>query len=162
MDNRAPRLADDSVSYDGIQALDVLANDLDLDGQLLAVTATTDPAHGSVSCSRTGACLYRPAAGFDGDDSFSYTAEDSGGATSQASVALRFTGRPSDPVVARDDKVSTTEDVVVQVEVLGNDHPATDVTVSGWTQPGHGTVSCDTTGQCTYDPAPASPVSTVT
>ena len=57
----------------------VLAGDVDVDGDTLAIEAASwsDPEHGSVSCDETsGVCTYTPDAGYLGADSFTYLVTD--------------------------------------------------------------------------------------
>ena len=62
-------------------AIDVLANDTDVDGGPKAVASTTDPAHGSVAITNGGAGVtYTPDLDFCGSDSFVYTLTPGGSA----------------------------------------------------------------------------------
>lgn len=89
--NTAPTAADDSATTDQDQAVsvDVLANDSDSDGNLVAnsVAVTSQPTNGTTNINTTtGAITYTPAAGFTGQDSFTYTVNDDAGATSNAAT----------------------------------------------------------------------------
>ncbi len=55
---------------------DVLSNDI---GTGLTVTGNTQPAHGNANVAPNGNFVYVPAAGFSGNDSFTYTIQDSSG-----------------------------------------------------------------------------------
>jgi PKD repeat protein len=68
--------------------VDVLADDTDVDGDSLQVAASTDGAHGHVSCTAGGVCTYTPDAGFSGRDTFGYTATDGHGGTDHADVSV--------------------------------------------------------------------------
>jgi uncharacterized repeat protein (TIGR01451 family) len=75
--------------------VNVLANDVDVDGDKLVLVGSTPPGHGTVSCvSSTGACTYTAVAGYLGPDSFSYTASDGHGGTGTASVAITVVAAP--------------------------------------------------------------------
>ena len=52
----------------------LLANDTDADGDPLTAVGYTQPAHGTLTHNADGTFTYRPAAGFHGSDSFTYTA----------------------------------------------------------------------------------------
>jgi hypothetical protein len=79
----------------GPSAVDVLANDTDVDGGPKSVASRTDPAHGAAVITGGGSGLtYQPSAGYCGPDSFSYTLN--GG--SSATVAVTVTCRPPDTV----------------------------------------------------------------
>ena len=75
----------------------VLGNDTDPDGDALTVTDWTYGAHGSVTCTASGACTYTPAASFNGADSFTYTISDGHGGTDTAMVNVTVTPPPVDP-----------------------------------------------------------------
>lgn len=77
-DNAAPVAAGDSAATirDQGVTVDVLANDVDPDGDPLHVTATTQPANGTATCPADGACVYTPVTGFTGVDTFTYTVTD--------------------------------------------------------------------------------------
>lgn len=64
----------------------VLANDSDIEGSPLTVTAVSTPAHGGATFSAS-AVTYTPAANFNGTDSFTYTVSD-GAATKTATVTI--------------------------------------------------------------------------
>jgi hypothetical protein len=64
----------------------LLANDTDVDGDTLTISATTAPAHGTVGCTTT--CTYVPADGYTGSDSFAYTITDGNGGTDTATVTI--------------------------------------------------------------------------
>ncbi|MBS3777786.1 MAG: tandem-95 repeat protein [Candidatus Thermoplasmatota archaeon] len=87
--NDPPVAVDDSGSCDedsGGVWIDVLGNDYDPDvGDVLSVDSVGSPGHGSVVLSGDGV-EYTPAAGFCGDDSFSYTVVDGNGGSDSAMV----------------------------------------------------------------------------
>ncbi len=64
----------------------VLANDADPNGDFLAVTSVSQPAHGVTIVNGNGGVTYTPANGFAGYDSFTYTIRDGRGATATATV----------------------------------------------------------------------------
>ncbi|WP_424980786.1 Ig-like domain-containing protein, partial [Leisingera sp. S232] len=119
--NDAPVAADDtgSTGFETAVTLDVLGNDTDVDGDPLTVTeATAD--NGTVTINADGTLEYTPDAGFDGDDTITYTISD-GELTDTAEVAV--TVEPTDEVapVAEDDTAETDEDTAVTIDVLSND-----------------------------------------
>ena len=71
----------------------VLANDVDLDGDLLTASIATAPANGTASVTGGGMINYRPRNGFTGIDSFSYRASDGRGGTSTATVTVNVQRR---------------------------------------------------------------------
>ncbi len=135
-------------------AVFVLSNDDDPDlslGDELSVTANTDPAHGTATCDEFGDCTYTPDTGYLGPDSFDYTVSD-GTETDTGTVAVTVVA--NSPPVAVDDELTVAEDTFGVVFVLDNDSdPNFDpLTVTGNTDPAHGTVTCEEFGDCTYTP----------
>lgn len=63
-------------------------------------SAPKGPAHGTAACS-DGRCTYTPAAGFRGDDTFTYTVSDPSGATATGTVKVTVAA-PGLPVAADD------------------------------------------------------------
>jgi hypothetical protein len=94
--NHDPVAADDTITtQEGVAGdANVLANDVDPDGDALTITASSQGAHGSVICGGA-TCTYTPAAGYTGTDSFTYTVSDGRGGTATASVSVTI--RAADP-----------------------------------------------------------------
>ncbi len=134
----------------------VLANDLDPDGDSLAIQSWTQATYGSVVCGETE-CTYTPTdIGFSGSDSFTYTVSDGQGGTDVGDVAVTVSPTNEQPL-AVDDVLSTAEDTAGVVDVLVNDtdddgDPLAVETLSPSAD--HGTVSCTSGGACTYTPDP--------
>ncbi len=135
--NSAPTARADAASTDEntllvIAAPSVLANDTDPDHlDVLAVTgADAKSMFGATVMVRTdGSLSYDPTAalalqqlaqGATATDSFSYTIADLAGATSAAAVKIVVTG-VNDAPVAGDDKISTSEDTLLNGAVLASD-----------------------------------------
>lgn len=95
--NRAPIAADDSASTAAGSSVtvDVLANDVDPDGDSLFPSAVSDPPGGSASANPDGTITYLPDAGFIGTDSFTYQASDGQATSNTARVTVTVTGAPS-------------------------------------------------------------------
>ena len=163
--NDAPRLTGDAVTTgeDTPIAVDVLANDGDVDGNLVpsTVVVTSGPSDGQVSIDpSTGAITYSPDADFNGSDTFTYAVTDDGFPTpvltTEATVTVSITAINDAPRLNAD-AATTDEDTPVTVDVLANDSdvdgnllPATVVVTSG---PSDGQVSIDpATGAITYSP----------
>jgi hypothetical protein len=77
-------------------ATGVLLNDSDADGDPLTAALVAGPAHGTVSLSPGGAFTYTPAAGFSGQDTFTYQASDGSSLSNTATVTIAV--RPVEPV----------------------------------------------------------------
>ena len=154
--NDAPTAVNDSFSVDEDSldnALAVLANDSDLDGDNLTVTAVTQPANGVVTLVG-GVVRYTPNANYNGADSFTYTVSD-GALTATAAVAL--TVRPvNDAPTAVNDSFSVDEDSLDNaLAVLANDSDldGDNLTVTAVTQPANGVVTL-VGGVVRYTPNP--------
>src|SRR5262249_55568960 len=85
VNNTPPTAVDDSYNTPfntplTVSAPGVLANDTDLNGDSLTVTANSSPGHGSVTIGSNGGFTYTPTTGFAGPtDSFTYTISDGHG-----------------------------------------------------------------------------------
>ncbi|MEA5499256.1 Ig-like domain-containing protein, partial [Limnoraphis robusta] len=90
--NTAPLADNDSYST-GFQSplvvnadLGVLNGDTDADGDALTASLVTQPNNGTVELNEDGSFTYSPNAGFSGNDSFSYSANDGEDSSNVASV----------------------------------------------------------------------------
>ncbi|MFV0472826.1 MAG: Ig-like domain-containing protein, partial [Pikeienuella sp.] len=85
--NLPPQAADDSVTtaYGAPVTVDVLANDIDAEGETLTVTGVGAASNG-VAELVDGQVIYTPNAGFSGSDSFTYAITDAAGGTAEATV----------------------------------------------------------------------------
>src|SRR5213075_57041 len=101
----------------------VLANDTDVDGNVLTAVLVTNPTHGTLTLNANGSFDYQPNANFNGSDSFTYRASD--GATNSSSATVTITVNPvNDPPAAGNDSYSVNEDTPLNVStpgVLAND-----------------------------------------
>ena len=139
--NDGPVAVDDAATTaeDTAVSVTVLSNDSDLDGDTLAVSSVTVPAHGTAVVEGL-AVLYTPALNYNGPDSFTYTVGDGNGGSATATVTVTVTGVNDGPV-AVDDAATTAEDTAVSVTVLTNDSDLDGDTlaVSAVSTPAHGT-----------------------
>ena len=99
--NPAPVAANDTITTgeDTPATIAVLANDTDLDGDPLTITAAS-ATRGTVTINGNGTLTYAPAANFNGSDTISYTISDGQGGSSTASVAVTVTAANDAPTVA--------------------------------------------------------------
>lgn len=139
--NDAPDAIDDafSIPQNGLFTGDLLANDIDADGDTLTLVAfgNNDLTGGltgfvnadgsSFSFNTNGSFTFDPNGAFDDlgqgqtrDVSFTYTIDDGNGGTDTANATITVNGQ-NEPPVAADDAVTTTEDAAVTGNVLAND-----------------------------------------
>jgi YD repeat-containing protein/VCBS repeat-containing protein len=140
--NDLPRAVDDAaaVAEDGSVLIDVRANDSDVDGDLLLLTAVSVPAHGTAII-EGGAIRYTPSANYFGSDQFSYTISDGQG-SSTATVTVDV-WPVDDAPRAQDDQATTNEDQSVLIAVLANDSDfdAAGLAIDSVSPATHGTVA---------------------
>jgi Tol biopolymer transport system component len=124
--NSPPYVVDDAVTTpeDAAVAVDVLANDVDADGDALAVTSFTQGSHGSVGAGGSGALMYTPTANFHGSDTFQYTVADGRGGSGSASVQVTITPVNDTPAASADQYTTRNGEVLgvgAASGVLAND-----------------------------------------
>lgn len=137
------------------QTLTVLANDSSpISGQALTVTAVTQGSQGGTVTITSGglSVSYTPAAGFKGDETFTYTASAGAAGTDQATVTVHVLP------FAKDDTFNVPKNSAAQtLAVLANDLTPISgqtLTITAVTQGSHGTVSVASGGgSVTYTPA---------
>ncbi|PTX55830.1 CshA-type fibril repeat protein [Litoreibacter ponti] len=135
--------------------IDVLANDVDPDGDDLTVTEATSP-DGEVTINPDGTLTFTPDENFTGETTITYTVEDGNGSEDTATVTV--TVNPvNDAPDAVDDSDTTTEDTAITVDLLANDTDVDgdDLTVIEATVPAdQGTLVDNGDGTVTFTPAP--------
>lgn len=117
--NRAPLPENDTATAARNSAevfIDVLANDTDPDGDPLTVVSVSQPVSGTV-VNNGDFVSYAPAAGFQGEESFTYTVSD-GSDSAAATVTVTVN---NDAPVAQADSAETRSGESVQIDVLTND-----------------------------------------
>ena len=152
--NDAPTPASDTASVDeeGTVLIPVLANDSDVDGNTLTVTAAS-ALNGTVVINADGSLSYTPRADFNGTDVVTYTVSDGQGGTATAQVTV--TVRPvNDAPFAAPDSVTVNEDQPITVPVLVNDGDVDGDAVSVIAASAlNGSVVVNPDGTITYTPA---------
>ncbi|NNF10470.1 MAG: tandem-95 repeat protein [Acidimicrobiia bacterium] len=158
-DNDPPVAKDDTATTDEDVpvTVDVLANDADVDGDVLTVTdVPTPPANGTAVINGDNTITYTPAPDFFGVDEFQYEIGDGNGGTTTAWVRFVTVNPVNDPPVAGADAATVDEDASVIIDLLGNDtdidDPALSVADLGATATG--TVIDNGDGTVTYSPDP--------
>lgn len=125
--NDAPRTTADSVAILGTTstAIDVLRNDIDVDGSIdrSTVAISSQPGRGTVDFdSTTGLVTYTSTLG--GNDSFTYTVADNDGLRSAATTVTINSLAAGIAPVAANDVVTTFEGTRRDISVLANDSDA--------------------------------------
>jgi hypothetical protein len=130
--------------------INALANDGDVDGDVLSVTGAS--ALQDCTINGNGSLTYTPSANYNGADTITYTINDGHGGSATAAVAVTVNS-VNDLPVAGNDTVSIDEDNGVTFGVLGNDSDVDGdtLTVSGATA-GHGQIVVNSDNTLTYMP----------
>jgi hypothetical protein len=114
--------------------ISVLANDSDAEGNMLSVSAVTQPLHGTVTNHVTHV-VYSPASGYSGPDAFTYTVADGQGGFATAAVTVTVTSGAADPGLAlRFDGTSDNVLLAKTAFILGTGWESTK-TISLWVKP---------------------------
>src|SRR3989440_3568040 len=121
----APDAVDDAATVaedSGPNAIDVRANDSDVDGDTLSVSAVTQGTHGSVAITGGGTGVsYTPAANFFGTDTFTYTVSDGNGGTDTATVTVTVTNVQDAPDAVNDSAIIAEDSGANTIDVRAND-----------------------------------------
>jgi uncharacterized membrane protein len=130
----------------------VLANDSDIDGDVLTITAVTQPANGFITIQPNGSLIFAPTANFNGLASFRYTASD-GMVSDNAPVTITIKAVNDSPI-AVDDSVILDEDSTVNLNVLANDSDVDGDALQATLlmQPAHGAAAINLNGTLAYTP----------
>jgi uncharacterized repeat protein (TIGR01451 family) len=133
----------------------VLINDQAAVGDVLTAILVTGPAHGTLVFSNDGTFTYTPSAGFVGDDTFTYKANNGISDSNVATVTIHV--KPAIPPVANNDTYSLQAGVALTVPapgVLGNDSDSNGFPLSAnlVTGPLHGSLTFAGNGSFTYTP----------
>jgi hypothetical protein len=142
-----------STSEDTAVDVNILANDTDVDGDALTVTGVSGAVKGAATLNANGTVHFVPTANANGTGSFQYTISDGHGGTAGSSAQVTI-GAVNDPPVAVNDSATTGQGVPVTISVLANDTDidSANLTVSGVSDPPHGTAVANANGTITYTP----------
>jgi hypothetical protein len=136
--------------------VNVLANDSDVDGDALTVTAATIPAaQGTVTIKPDNTLLFTPATNFHAAATISYTISDGHGGTASSQAIVNVTSQ-NDAPVAQNDVATTPEDTAVNINVLANDNDVDGdplSVVSATVSSVQGTVTINANGTLHFVPA---------
>ncbi|WP_186377011.1 Ig-like domain-containing protein [Curtobacterium pusillum] len=126
----------------------VTKNDSGTDLRVVTVTAGTD---GTTAISGTGTVTYSPGRGFSGTDTFTYTAKDPTGGSTQPTTVTVTVAPTSTP-----DQLQTPAGTALPIAgstLTGNDH-GSGLTVTGHGDAEHGDVTPGAEGGLVYTPKP--------
>ena len=149
--NDAPVAVDDTKTINedsGKTEVNVIANDTDVEGDTLSVTAiTTAPSKGTAAIKSGSSTVieYTPKADAFGKDSLVYTVSD-GSATGSGTLKITITGINDKPVAVADSKTINEDSGKVEIDVTANDTDADNdtLTASIATNPQKGTAAVKT------------------
>lgn len=154
--NDAPDARNDlpTTNEDTPVTINVLSNDVDVDGNSLTVTSLTQPAKGTAVLNANNTITYTPNLNTNGSDSFTYTISDGNGGSDTATVSVTVSP-VNDPPVAVADSAAVAEEGTVTVSVAANDTDPENstLTVTAVTQGAHGVVTLLAGNQVRYQPA---------
>lgn len=160
--NDEPVAGNDSYNTNEDQALvitagGVLANDSDIEGNLLTAVLVDQPLHGSLALDASGSFTYTPFANYFGADSFTYLAVDGLAESIVATVNLTVNSLNDGPVSVND-AYNVDEDSALSIPaltgLLSNDSDADSdpLTALVATLPQHGTLNLQADGSFVYTP----------
>ena len=147
---------DGSLSVDAVGGL--LANDIDVDGDVLTALMLTLPSHGVLALNPNGSFSYTPDPDFNGVDSFRYFVFDGSLVGIPSTLALIAVNAVNDAPHATDDSYALSQDGVLTVDalagVLTNDTDVDGDNLSATlvAAPEAGTVVLNADGSFTYTP----------
>jgi hypothetical protein len=120
VENQAPIAQDDTAEAQGSSTvIDVLANDSDPDGDVLAIESFTQPEKGEVVQSGNDLIYLPDPVPLEGADQFEYTISDGNGGTDTATVTL--SGDPISGVSLAVGLFDTVEDTLIQTIKAGDE-----------------------------------------
>src|SRR5665213_3269703 len=139
-----------------IAAPGILANDTDVEGDVLTAQLVGNVTHGTLALNANGGFTYLSATNYNGSDSFTYRANDGTTNGNLATVTINITP-VNDPPVANNDTYTTLEDVQLTIPVAGVLANDTDVEGDAMTarllnNVTNGTLNLNTNGSFTYNP----------
>ncbi len=119
--NDSPVAVDDTAqtAEETTMEVNVLANDVDVDGDSLTITSAS-ASHGGVIISETQTLVYTPQQNYFGSDIINYSISDGNGGTDSAQVMMTVVNRNDTPSTTNDN-ATTLQNVAVTVDVLAND-----------------------------------------
>lgn len=156
--NLPPEAQDDlfAAQEDTVTTIDILANDSDVNGDVLTVSLDNGPLNGSVTINADQTITYNPHENYYGEDSFTYTVNDGNGRTDTATVSI-IVAAVNDNPEAQNDTASTAYNQAVTIaaaQLLGNDSDIENDTLSiaSVQNAQNGSVLLNSDGSVTFTP----------
>jgi len=153
--NNEPIAINDTVTLaeDTNVTIPVLNNDTDQNGDNLTIYKIIGPLHGTVTVNPDKTILYKPYSNYNGLDSFSYTITDGKNGFSTAVVNITVTPVNDAPVAANDAKMTPgNTSVVIPVLLNDSDMDNDNLSITGTSNPLHGTINVNPDKTITYTP----------
>jgi len=121
--NDPPTAKDDKVNTkeDTPATIDVLANDIEVDNELLTISEINQGKGGSVTINKDGTLTYTPKANFYGTDTFTYTVTDRAGEKDTATVTIEVSGANDPPVITSKPVTKAMVGVLYSYNVLAEE-----------------------------------------
>ena len=133
--NDAPVAGDDATTTDedaSITTGNVLANDTDVEGDILTIAGFTQPANGTVVGHGDGTFTYTPTLNFNGTDSFDYTVDDVNGGTDTATVTVTVNAVNDAPIADAGPDQTVIAGDAVALDGSGSDDLDGDALTYAW------------------------------
>ncbi len=155
--NDPPIVRDDKVTTeeDTPATIDVLANDIEVDNELLKISAVTQGRGGAVKVNPDSTVTYTPNLDFYGRDTFTYTVIDREGATGTATVAVTVGTRNDPPKITSKPVTAAMVDVLYTYRVQAVDPDGDDTLTYALTSQPAGMTIDPLTGLIQWTPTEA-------
>ncbi|ACV26435.1 Ig-like domain-containing protein [Kangiella koreensis] len=148
--NKSPTTSDYEFSVDEDSSIVEYVEATDPDGDEIVFSIVSQPDSGSVSITSAGQFTYEPNADFNGQDTFTFEAEDTYGGSSEGSVSITINS-VNDAPTASSVSLTTTVDKAVSGSFNASDVDGDELTYEN-TNPSNGSLSVSGSG-FTYTPA---------
>ena len=152
--NTAPQAKADAatVDEDNTIRINVLANDLDAEGDTLTATVLAGPSHGKLVKNADGSFNYTPDKDWYGTDSFTYLTSDGRASSSAATVTITVKPVNDAPVVSNASfNIKKDGSIKINLQGLTSDVDGDCLTICV-NNPGKGTLTKNSDGTYTYKP----------
>jgi hypothetical protein len=150
--NDGPTATNQSVGTNEGTPVDITIVANDVDGDALTYTPTTPTANGGTISCAAEVCTYTPPSGFSGTDSFTVLVEDPSAASATSTVTVSVSALNNTAPQINDGSVAVLEDTLRAFSLLSADADGDPRTYSVQTYPAAGSLTCSSSGACTYLP----------